>query len=450
MDDLPIGNPPKGGRGGGAKPPVPPKPPTPAKITISGFVNDAVCKQGIENAKLVFQVLKGQKETETNTDVNGHYETELTGGRDYTVTISAKDYDDLSDTINTKAGKDITKNFKLEPNLEIELDVDSAAVKFTRKDDNKINATQELKDKLVVDFNTNYTFTVKVLIKKGMTNKIKAILIENGVTNKDSRESNVCRISDADKNIIFTFNPIKQKWDWVVLGAFWYVNRGKTKKQLEKTYGYSLDLQGNYGNNKFNLNPPFELGKIVVKVNGEKLSYLVQYDLLLDGWWKALTAASALSIASAFQPWLILAAAAAWAAFAMLNEQKNIALNSARDPPQFDKNYKKLVRLTLNLKTHDTTQRVKQIAHIQKSILTSRDRLYSAYIKRNKKLAKRHFKRTVALLNKYEANAKFISKQLRNSIKILKKYKNYINVEAVAQFRNAIRQKILPQSAIIN
>ena len=151
IDELTVGNPPKGGRGGGPNPPVPPKPPTPAKITISGFVNDVVCKQPIQNAKLVFQVLKGQKEAETNTAKNGYYETELTGGRDYTVTISEKNYDDLPDTINTKVGKDMTKNFKLEPNLEIELDVDSAEVKFTKKDDNKINATQELKGKIVIN-----------------------------------------------------------------------------------------------------------------------------------------------------------------------------------------------------------------------------------------------------------------------------------------------------------
>jgi len=451
IDELTVGNPPKGGRGGGAKPPVPPKPPTPAKITISGFVNDVVCKQPIQNAKLVFQVLKGQKEAETNTAKNGYYETELTGGRDYTVTISEKNYDDLPDTINTKVGKDMTKNFKLEPNLEIELDVDSAEVKFTKKDDNKINATQELKGKIVVDFNTNYTFSVKVLIKKGMTNNIQATILEKETsTNRNAVPDNVCRINKEDKTVIITFNPIKQKWDWVVLGAFWYVNNKETKKLLEKTYNYLLNLQGNYGNNKFNLNPPFELGKIVVRVNGEKLKYLAQYTLFLTEMYKAMTVAAVLGVAAAFQPWLAPVAIAAGAAATFLGMQKDSALASAKDPPQFDKNYKKLVKPKINLKIKNIKQTIKQLKLLRESIIVSRDRAYSAYIKQNNELANQHVKNTEKLLHAHGVTSKFILRQLKKSVKTLKKYKTHFNTAAISQFRKSVRSKVLPRMFVLN
>ncbi len=445
VSEVTVGIPPKsGGRG------TPPIPPTPTKITISGYVKDAVCGQAIASASLTFQPFKGLGETKTNSDESGHYEAELNGGQDYTVTISATNYDDLPDTINTKAGKDMTKNFKLNPNLEIELGVDSTEVKFTRKDDNKINITQELKNKIIVDFNSDYTFTINLSIKKGMTDKIKGILIENSTTNKDLRESNVCRISDADKTITFTFNSIKQKWDWVALGAFWYVDSEKTKAQLEKTFKYALELSGSYGKNKFSPNKPFELGKIVVRINEEKLFYLVQYDLLIYSLWKAIEAAAAFTVATVVFPPAALAAAAAGAAVVILAEQKTAALASAKDPPQFDKNYKKFVKPKLNLKTRDVQKRARQVVYILDSVITSRDRLYSAYTMRDEKLVKRHVHNTNKLLNTYNVNAKFLSKHIKSAVKTLKKYKKHIDIKAVAQFRKSVRRKILPHSLITN
>ncbi|HIH14263.1 MAG TPA: hypothetical protein HA224_03330 [Nanoarchaeota archaeon] len=416
-----------GGRG-----PAPPK--QPAKITISGYVNDGVCGQSVADATLLFQPLKGAGTVNTNSDETGYYETELNGGQDYTVTVSAKDYDNLKETVNTKAGKNITDNFKLNPNLEIELDVDSAEVKFTRKDDNKINATRELKDKIIVDFNTDYTFSVKISIEKGMTNKIKAILIENGTTNKDSRESNVCRISGDDKTVTFTFNPNKQKWDWAILDNFLYAQ----KKETEKTFDYVVSLEAEYGSNQFGPKL-FPLGKINVKVDNHKLVLFEYYNRLVADWWKAVGSVAALTIAASLAWPLATLLAIAITTLAILTEMKSQIWEQVKDPPKFDKNYKILVAPRLNLKIQNIKQRFKQSSLIRRFIIISRDRLYTANLQNDKQTMKRQIKNIKLLLKAHNSDWNVIKSYFKKSIKQFKKHKQYLVPEAISQFRKTMR-----------
>ena len=463
IDELAVGNPPAGGRGGGAKPPVPPKLPTPAKIIISGFVKDNVCKQEIENAKLVFQVLKGQKEAETNTNETGYYKTELTGGRDYTVTVSAKDYDDFSDTINTKIGRDMAKNFKLEPNLEIELDVDSAEVKFTRKDDNLINVTRQLaKDrKITVDINTDYTFTVKLAITKGMANKIRATLLENGKNLKipNIADDTLCRISNDNMLLTLTFNPVKNNWTWYERDWLTVASPGKT----EKTYNYSVFVDASYGNNIVNNN--FNLGSIIVKVGKEKLDALFWYNIFLIAEGGLFVTAVIAAIVAVILAWPLLAAelglvgAAATAAgitsaiLGLLGKltgipraEKDKNLRKMDDPPQFDKNYKQLIKIPR--KVHTLKANIKRFSILVDTIMISRDRLYSAHDKKDRAVITKqrmHFKK---LLKENKSNLAKITKYIDNAEKRVKEGKIF-NLKNISKVRELLWQNKVPKKLIL-
>ncbi|MBI2041251.1 MAG: lamin tail domain-containing protein [DPANN group archaeon] len=461
--ELTVGNPPKGGRGGGTKPPIPPKSPVPIKITISGFVNDAVCKQGIANAKLVFQVLKGQKETETNTDENGHYETKLTGGRDYTVIVSAKNYNDFSDIINTKVGKDMSKNFGLEPNFDIELDVDSTEVKFTRKDDNLVEVVKQLaKDgKITVDINTNYTFTVKLAITKGMTDKIRATLLENGKSLKipNIADDVMCRISKDNTSLTLTFNPVKTNWAWYKRDWLTVASPDKT----EKAYNYSVLVDASYGNNIFNNN--FNLGSIIVKVNKEKLDALFWYNLFLIAEGGFLVAAVIAAVVVVILAWPVLAeelglvgaaATSAGIASAILGllgkltelpkAEKDKNLRKMDDPPQFDKNYKQLIKIPH--KVHTLKANIKRFFTMANTMMISRDRLYSAHNKKDKVAITRQMAHFKKLLKENKSILAKITHYVNNAEKRVKK-SGIFNLKTISKVRELLRQNKVPTKLIL-
>ena len=398
VDKKSVGNPPKGGRGGGAKPP---RPPTLAKITISGYANDAECKQPIQNAKLVFQVLKGQKEAETNTDETGYYKTELNGGRDYTVTVSAKNYDDFSDTINTKVGKDMTKNFKLEPNLEIELDVDSAKVKFTRKDDNLINSVRQLakNGKITVDINSDYVISVSVSVSKGKTKGITPTLIETGYgkTRKLIIPADInCRINEDLKNLVFTFNQINKNWTWHKEDLF-----GSHSDKTEKTFNYAVELTAAYGNNSFGPQQ-FPLGKIIVRVNKDKLNAQTAYNALYFVS-LAMAIAALIAICIAIPPVGaalagalsigVISATSLVAAAGLLGRLSGLTffatqffVTTMNDPPKFNTNYRRVQKIKLlpSKKSQPIVAELKNFITIKKALMTCRDKLYSAQRKSDK------------------------------------------------------------------
>ncbi|MBI4095413.1 MAG: lamin tail domain-containing protein [DPANN group archaeon] len=462
-DEITVGAPPKGGRGEGAKPPKPPK--QTAKITISGFVNDGVCSQPITNAELTFQPLKGAGTVKTNSDDSGYYKAELNGGQDYTVTVSAKNYDDFPDTINTKVGKDITKNFKLNPNIDIELGVDSTEVKFTRKDDNLINVVKQLTNKITVDFNTDYTFTAKISLKKGTTNEIRGTLVENNKKDRNIKFDDACRIGDGDKALAITFDAIKNNWKWYKFGWFWWAEAVET----EKTFNYSVSLLGKYGNNKFGpVNTP--IGKIVVKVNKEKLNALNAHNLLLGIQWAAgigaiiaaivaaifilpaiavalgiSVAAGAAGVNAALSGLISGSLAAAWG---VLETAKQTALKTMDDPPKFDKNYNKLVRMPLKTASHRAN--IKRLVLFNSAIVLSRDRLYSAQLKGDRKTMKKQLGNISRLLKGNQKNVASVIKLVKDANKNLHKYKTLFSQSKIAKLRKAIRAGKVPKKVIFS
>ncbi len=438
---------------------APPKPPATAKITISGYVNDAVCRQAIANAKLIFQVLKGQKEAETNTDDNGYYETELTSGKDYTVAVSAKDYNDLKETINTKAGKNITDNFKLAPNLEIELDVDSAEVKFTRKDDNLINKVQQLisSGKIKVDINTDYNFTVRVIVSKGKTNSIIPTLIEKSGSKTKKfivTQDNICRISSDLNALTFIFNPINRNWTWHKEDLL----TGSQVTQTEKTFDYLVELIGAYGNNSFGPKQ-FPLGKIIVRINKDKLNAQIAYNAL---YFASLAMAIAALVAICIMiPSIgvavagalgigVISAASLTAAAGLLGGLSGLTffatqffMTSMNDPPKFDRYYKKIQKIKLlpPKKSQPMIVELKNFIIIKKALMTCRDKLYSAQHKLDK-YATTAQKNNMSYLLKLNDNS---TTKLLSAVKKLKiNSKLKINTNQVKKTRVLLRKNKLP------
>ncbi len=461
IDELTIGAPPNKSEGGrGVRPPKPPIKPPQAKSKVYGYVTDSVCKQPITNAHLVFK--EGQFSKSTDTNESGYYEINLPAGR-YNTTVTAKNYDKIDGAIvGVQASSEVKKDFQMVPNLEIELGVDSTEVKFTRKDNKLIDAVQQLANKIIVDINTDYIFTVKLSVKKGMTDEIRATLLENGKNpNKRLNEitNKTCRISDDTKTLAIQFNPVKNKWAWYKFGWF----RVAEKDITEKTFSYSVSLLGKYGNNRFDTKNPIPLGKITVKVNTDKADALFWYNVFLVVEGAVIIAAiiaAVLALLYAF-PALVPAlgitgslSAATVASFiaailGVLTEvpkgAKNEKLRAMDDPPKFDRNYRKLFIAQTNARTAN----VKTFSAVRNAIIMSRDRLYSAHVEKDKKTIKKQVKHIKKLLKVNELNIIRMVKQVQKASKLIRTNASLFDLHTTSKIRKALVAGKMPKKLLL-
>ncbi len=429
----------------------PPIQPPQGQSKVYGYVTDNVCKQPIVNAHLIFK--EGQFKKTANTGEDGYYELNLPAGR-YNTTITADNYEKVDSVIvGVQASSEVRKDFQMIPDLEIELGLNSTSVTFTRKDDKLVNAVRQLANKITVDINTDYTFTAKIAIKKGMTNYVKAVLAENKNNNLDSQEDNTCRISEDGKTLELTFKPIKHNWKWYKIGWFWLAEKIET----EKTYMYKVELLGKYGGNKFS-SQPIQIGKVVVKVNKDKLDAFDAYNILLGvEWGMAIIAIAAIIVAAiialpalaAVAAYLGLAGATTTAAVAgiiggslglalrIVDEFKQAALLAMDDPPKINRNYKTLVKSPRKVAL--TKQSIKNFVVLREAILTTRDRLYSAHIKEDRFTMKKQLKHIRWLL---KINKTFVNKTIKHisdTAKLIQKSRLRVNRTKIAKIRRSIK-----------
>ncbi len=404
---------------------------------------------------------EGQFNKITDTDSNGYYAVNLPAGR-YNTTITAPNYDKIDGVIvSVQVNHDVKKDFSMTPNIEIELGVDSTDVKFTRKDDNLVNAIKQLTNKITVDINTNYTFTVKLAITKGIANEVRATLLENGKNpNKipNTKSDYFCRISDDNKILSFEFNPVKNNWKWYKLDGLTVASSDKT----EKSYDYSISLVGSYGNNKYNRD--VKLGKIIVKVNKDKFDALFWYNIFLiaeGGFFVAFVIAAVVAVILAW-PALAellllegsLTAAGISGAIAGLldiltgvpktEKEKNLRLMD--DPPQFDGAYKKLV--VVPRKVHTPKVSIKRFSAIRNAMITSRDRIYSAYLKKDKIAVTNQIKHFKKLLKENRSSLAATVKYIDCAVERIKKSKIF-TLETISKVRNLLRQNKVPKKLIL-
>lgn len=458
--------------------PIPPRPQPPPPIvivetlpsTVSGRVVDSVCNSDscrlpIANASLEFQK-SGVIEKTATTNSQGYYTLNLIAG-EYEVVVKADNYLNGTRTINVPVLSSITENFLLDPRIEIELGVDSTDIKFTRKEENLIEAVRRLTDNITVDINSDYTFTLNLSIRNGMTKRVLATLFE-GNEEKSEREDTVCRTSDNLKTLSFTFSPVRHNWDWFRLTWFWAAE--KIPGMDEKTFDYFVTLFGSYGNNWFNANR-IRLGRITVRISREKLLYMDAYNKLLGAaWCLSIGAIAAIILAvvlllpvlgvavlgltltaaatATLETILGILGASLSFAWSIANSMKDAAYAAAKDPPEFDKDYRKLFKV--NIKSKTLKADIKRFTTIRKAIVVSRNRLYSAHIKKNKKAIAKQAKNIQTLLRTNNSTVTRLSNYVKEFSRKIDRHKRYLSTNMTSRIRNAVRTNKVSEPSIIS